>query len=58
MELHGSPKTKELKKKQSSIPVGEVEMGNQEERTQGKVAAGGQGKAAAGGVGSPTYACR
>ena len=59
MELYGSPTTKEIKKKDSSRPVGEAEMGSRAERTHSKAEAGGQtqrdgglwsqvGKAAAG----------
>ena len=38
IELHGSPATKELKKKHSSRVVGGVETGSWAERTHGKVA--------------------
>ena len=44
IELYGSPTTKELKKKHSSRPVGEAEMGNWAERTHSKVADGGLGQ--------------
>ena len=43
IELYGSPTTKELKKKDSHIPVGGAETGSQAERTWGKVAAEGLG---------------
>ena len=50
IELHGSPTTKELKKKHSYRLGGGVEMDSQVEKTCGKVAAGG--------LGGPTFACR
>ena len=53
IELYGSPTTKELKKKHSFRLVGGVEMGNQEEWTCGKVAAGRLREVAASGLGSP-----
>ena len=43
--------TKEIKKKHSSRPVGGTETGSQEERTHGKVAAGGPSKVADCGTG-------
>ena len=42
IKLYGSPTTKEIKKKHSSRPVGETEMGSRAERTCGKAVAGGQ----------------
>ena len=48
IKLHGSPTTKELKKKHSSRPVGGPEMGSWVKRTHSKEAAGG--------LGGPTFA--
>ena len=50
IELYGSPRTKELKKKHSSRQVEGVEMGSQGREYFSK--------AAAGRVGSPTCTCR
>ena len=50
IELYGSPTTKELKKKHSSILVGGAEVGSWAGRTHGKVVAGR--------LDSPTFACR
>ena len=58
MELYRSPTTKELKKKHSSRPAGEVEVDSWAERTRGKAAAGGPGEAVARRLGRPTFACR
>ena len=58
VELYGSLTTKELKKKQSSRPVGGADMGSQVERTHGKAWAGTPGEAVAGRAGNPTFACR
>ena len=49
---------KELKKKQSSRPVGGAEMGSRTERTHSKVVAGGPGEVVADGLGVPTFMCR
>ena len=45
MELYGSPTTKEVKKKNSSRPVGRAEMGSQVERTHSKALADRQERA-------------
>ena len=58
IKLYGSPTTKELKKKHSSRPVGEAEMGSQAERTQSNAVAGRPGKVVACRLGSPIFVCR
>ena len=66
IELYGSLTTKELKKEQSSRPVGGVETGSLGGEDSGKAVAGGlerarrwlagRGKVAADGPGGPTFA--
>ena len=58
IKLHGSPTTKELKKKHSPRPVGGTEMGSWVERTQGKAVAGGSGEAVDCRLGGPTFLVR
>ena len=58
IELYGSLATKELKKKHSSKPVGELETGSRAEGTGGKAAVGGPSEAAGYGLVGPTFECR
>ena len=51
IELHGSPTTKELKKKHSSRLVGAAETGSGAERTRSKAGAGGPSEVADCGAG-------